>query len=386
MTKGYDLSAFLTLGRLAELSGARLVGDPGLLVKRALTPGSARPEADDLLIAFAPKAYESLAESGARLALIGDDQTVPPSLLGCLQSTRPRAAFAAILRAFEVPPFCEPGIHATALVHPTAKIGAGVTLGPYVVVGPRASLGAGCRLLAHVTIGADAQIGESGLIHAGAHIGERVQIGQRVVVQPGAVIGGDGFSFVTPQTSTMEAAKPRVWEVTVRNEEILRIPSLGTVIIGDDVEIGANTTIDRATLGATTIGNSTKIDNQVQVAHNVRIGENVLIAAQVGVAGSVVVGDRVVLGGQVGIADHRKIGADAVVMGGAGVADDLPPAQVFMLSPAVRVDQAWDNVLNVKRIGRMIRQLLDLERRLTEMERKAAQAQKPGAGQQEAET
>ena len=376
----------MTLGRLAELSGARLVGDPALPVKRALTPGSAKPESDDLLIAFAPQAYAALAGSGARIALIGESQEVPASLVGCLVSPRPRVAFAFVLQAFEIAPHLPAGVHPTALVDPTAKLGAGVALGPYVVVGPRASLGTGCRVLSHVSIGADAVIGEAGLIHAGVRIGERVQIGQRVVVQPGAVIGGDGFSFVTPQTSSMEAAKPRLWEVTVRNDEIFRIPSLGTVIIGDDVEIGANTTIDRATLGATLIGNSTKIDNQVQVAHNTRIGENALIAAQVGLAGSVVVGDRAVLGGQVGIADHRKIGADAIVMGGAGVAEDIPAAEVYGMSPAVRIDKAWDNVLNVNRIGRMIRQLLDLERRLTEMERKAAQGQKPGAGQQEAET
>lgn len=363
----------IALGVIAQAIGATLEGDAALAIARPLPAG--RPAGpQDLVVAFAADPAKLLAGSGARAALIAAGAPRPPGLAGLLVAERPRLAFARLLQLFEPPADCAPGIHPTAVVDPSAELGEGVAVGALTVIGPGARIGRGCRLLSQVTVGAGAVLGEECLVHPGVRIGPRVQLGRRVILQPGAVIGGDGFSYVTPNPSTVELLGGNEPRVKTRNEAVERLSSLGTVVLGDEVEIGANSTIDRATLGTTRIGARTKIDNQVQVAHNVSIGEDCLIAGQVGISGSVQVGDRVVLAGQVGVADHMKIGDDAVVGGGSGIATDVPAGEIHMGYPALRKDRKVEELLHVNRLPRMLRDLLDLRRRVASLEQAAAAA------------
>ena len=201
---------------------------------------------------------------------------------------------------------------------PSAKLGKDVALGPYVVIGAGAVIGARSRIDAHVSIAAGAEIGEDALILAGARIGRNVRIGARFMAHSGVVIGADGFSFVTPEKSSVEAVRETLGDAgeAGQGQAWLKIHSLGGVEIGDDVEIGANSSIDAGTIRATRIGDGTKLDKLVQVGHNVQVGRNCLLCAHVAVAGSARIGDNVVLGGQVGVADNISLGDD-VVAGGA---------------------------------------------------------------------
>jgi UDP-3-O-[3-hydroxymyristoyl] glucosamine N-acyltransferase len=251
-----------------------------------------------------------------------------------------------------------------AVIDPSASIGA------YVVIGAGSRIGARTRILPHVTIGAGVMIGADGLIHAGVRIGDRVTCGDRVIVQPNAAIGGDGFSFIPVRGRDGELAS---------HSTPLRIHSLGVVILEDDVEIGAGTTIDRATLQATRIGRGTKIDNQVQVGHNVTIGECCLIAGMSGISGSVTLGDRVLVGGGVGIADHVTVGSDAMLGAGSGIATNVAPGLRVWGSPAQPHDRALEQMLYQGRQKALHRKVDGLQTRLHALENaeKAAKQTKP---------
>jgi UDP-3-O-[3-hydroxymyristoyl] glucosamine N-acyltransferase len=273
-----------------------------------------------------------------------------------------RVALAVLTALFDRGPARPDGIHPSAVVAPDARIGPSVTLGAHVVVGPASRVGEGTSVLANVTIGAGVSIGARCTIHPGVVIGDRVAIGDRVIVHPNAVIGADGFSFLpvrNPDGSQGAAGMPA------------RIHSLGTVIIGDDVEIGASTTIDRATLRATRIGRGTKIDNQVQIAHNVVIGESCLICGQVGIAGSATIGDRVLIAAGCGLSDHVTVGSDSVVMAMSGVGMDVKPGTAVLGIPAVDPDVWKQRYLQVGRLKRLYAQVGDLKARLDALEKSA---------------
>jgi UDP-3-O-[3-hydroxymyristoyl] glucosamine N-acyltransferase len=277
---------------------------------------------------------------------------------------------AALLDLFTKPVHAPPGIAPSAVIDPSAKIGATVSIGPLATVGPDADIGAGTIIMAQVTIGAAAKVGADCLFHPGARIGERVVIGDRAIVHHNASIGADGFSFVTPEVASHERAKHGGDTATARNRGIRRINSIGTVIIGNDVEIGASAAIDRANLGATTIGDGTKIDNHVQIAHNVTIGKDCLLSGQTGISGSVKIGDRVVMAGKSAVVDHVTIGDDVVVGGGSAVWRDVAPGQVMVGYPAVPRNEAFEREVNIGRLKRIIKDVTALKRRLTVMERK----------------
>jgi UDP-3-O-[3-hydroxymyristoyl] glucosamine N-acyltransferase len=229
----------------------------------------------------------------------------------------PRLAIARLSRRLDArPAIAGPGVHPTAVVDPTARLGAGVAVAAGAVVGARAVLGEGVRVGPGTIVGAEAVVGPGTELRERVTIADGVRLGARCRVQAGAVIGSDGFGY---------AAGPGGAE---------RIHHLGTVVLGDDVEIGANACVDRGTLGDTTIGDRTKIDNLVQVAHNVRIGHDVLIAGQTGIAGSTRLGDGVVVGGAAGIGDHLHVGDGARIAGGAGVTKDVPAGEAWGGYPA----------------------------------------------------
>jgi UDP-3-O-[3-hydroxymyristoyl] glucosamine N-acyltransferase len=252
-------------------------------------------------------------------------------------------------------------------VAPDAEIAADAVIGPLCVVAEGARIGPRVRLIAQVYVGPHAEIGADSLLHPGARVGPEVRIGARCILHPNAVVGADGFSFVTPQRGAAEAARAGegVTDDTA-NTRLARIHALGSVRVGDDVEIGAGATVDRGTLADTVIGAGAKLDNLVQIGHNVTVGENVMLCAQSGVAGSSVIGDRAILGGQAGVADHVRVGADTVIGAKSGVGSDVGPRQVMLGAPAVPRDEFLQIVLGWRRLPRLIHAVAALKKRLSE--------------------
>ncbi len=355
-------AAPVTLAEIAAALGAALEGDGTLPIARAVHPSEAEgPE--DLALAMEKGLTDLLANGKAVAAVIAEGAEVPANLKGWIIVKRPRFAMAGLTTVFEKPVHAEPGVHPAAFVAPEAILGAGVSVGPFAYVGPRAVLGAGVIVMPHATVGAEAVIGKDCLLHPGARIGERVVMGERCIIHPNAAVGNDGFSFVTPEPGSVESAKA-TGKVVGTNVLIHRVNSIGTVILGDDVEVGANATIDRGTITATRIGSGTKIDNLVQIGHNVQIGTNCMLCGHVGIAGSTTIGDRVVLAGKVGVADHVKIGNDAVVAANSGVGTDIPAKAVYMGYPAVPRDRAFDQYKGLARLKRMHADVTDLKKRV----------------------
>ncbi len=287
-----------------------------------------------LALALNEDEIENLSKTKAKAALVPIGVT--SELISTIEAERPRLAMMKLLHLFYMPPETVPGIHPTATVHPTAKIGENVSIGPNVVISRNVSIGKNSKILANVYVGRSVQIGENCLFHAGCNIGDNAIIGNRVIIQHGVSIAADGFSFVTENPNNVENAREegKVKEDNT-DQKIYKIPSVGSVVIGDDVEIGANTCIDKGTIENTVIGEQTKIDNLVQIGHNCKIGKGCMIVSQVGIAGSCKIGDRVVIAGQVGMADHIEIGSDTIIMAQAGVTRSFPEKQILIGAPAM---------------------------------------------------
>ncbi len=290
-----------TLKALAEAAGARLVGDPTLEIQGIASIESAT--AEDIVFADDPARLQHALACKAGAVVAGEFAASATGAKPLLIGRQPRIVFSRVAALIQPRRRPEPGIHSTAIVHDLHGIGKLVRIGPHVVigenttVGPRASIAGGSYVGANVRIGADTHIAPNVTVYSGTVIGERC------VIHAGAVLGSDGFGYVRNQ----------------ENGRYEKFPQVGRLIIGDDVEIGANATIDRGALDATVIGDGVKIDNLVHVAHNVTIGENVVIAAQTGISGSATIEHDVVIAGQVGIADHVVIEAGAILGAQCGV-------------------------------------------------------------------
>jgi len=304
----------ITAGKIAELVGGELSGPPELVITGAAGLDEAGPS--DVSFLANQKYASKLAESRAGLLFV--TEKTPVAGKNTVKVKNPQLAFAKVLGliAPEVNPPAKPGIHATAVISKTAKIGKDGFIGPFVVIEDGASVGNGTVVCAHCFIGRKSSVGNSGLIYPNVTIRENVAIGDRTVIHPGTVIGSDGFGFVTEGKSHH------------------KIPQLGGVEIGNDVELGANCAIDRATFGKTRIGDGTKFDNLVHIAHNVQIGRNCLLAGQVGIAGSATIGDNVVFGGQSGSTGHVTIGSNAMIAGRGAVINDVAEGQIVSGYPA----------------------------------------------------
>ena len=297
-----------TLGELAEQTGGRVIGDPGIAIDRIAAVDDAGPEA--LTFAVDERYLRTALESraGAVLtdeALLAGDATFAKPVLAVPSA---RVALAALLAALEPPRPQGPFVHPTAAVDASAQVGAGVWIGPHVAVGARARIGDRSVLQAGVVVGADAVVGAECLFHPRAYLADRCTAGDRVVLQAGAVIGSDGFGWA------------------FLDGRLVKIPQVGIVELADDVEIGANTCVDRAQTGVTSIGTGTKIDNLCQIGHNARIGRHTAIAALAGMAGTTTIGDYCRIAGSALFPGHTTIG-DRVTIGGAShvwgdVADD----------------------------------------------------------------
>ncbi|MEM9248033.1 MAG: UDP-3-O-(3-hydroxymyristoyl)glucosamine N-acyltransferase, partial [Pseudomonadota bacterium] len=258
-----------TIAQIAEALGLLAWGDVTLRVTRAAAPHEAGPDA--LALASTETYAAALSRGAARTALLwegADPQAY--GLRAALFAPRPRFALAGLSALMDQGPELAPGIHPTAIIDPSAEIGPDAAIGPFVVVGARARIGAGARIAAHCSVGADVTLGAQALLMERVTLGARCHIGDRLIAQPGAVVGADGFSFVTPEESAVEVVGATLGDAKgLRQQSYARIHSLGAVSIGDNVELGANSCIDRGTLTNTRIGDGTKLDNLVHVGHNV---------------------------------------------------------------------------------------------------------------------
>jgi UDP-3-O-[3-hydroxymyristoyl] glucosamine N-acyltransferase len=345
---------------IAAAVAGRLEGDGGIDIDRLVHPEQAE-RASDLAIAMSESAASALLRSRARAVVVSAKHPVPSGTFPAVIAVdEARVALAKLTALFDPGPPQDSGIHPTAIVAPDALLGQGVSIGAYAVVGPRSRIGAGTTIMPQVTIGADVTIGARGLFHSGVRIGHGCTIGDRVIVHANAVIGSDGFSFA-PDLMSATAFTAGV--------TVTRVHSLGTVMIGDDVEIGACTTIDRATLESTRIGRGTKIDNHVHIGHNVTIGESCIVCGMVGISGSVTLGDRVRLGGGVGIGDHVRIGDQAVVAAGSGVATNVAAGDFVSGYPALPHRRSLEQQLYLGRQKRLHDKVEAMAARLDAMER-----------------
>jgi UDP-3-O-[3-hydroxymyristoyl] glucosamine N-acyltransferase len=341
----------MTLAALAAALDCRLEGDGAIEITGVSDLEHAR--AGDLSF-FGAARYRALADSSQASALIvGDDADLTGRAL--LRTKRPYYAFARALELFLPATRPEPGIHPLAAVAADAHVAPDASIGPFVAIGAGARIGARTVVHSHVAIGAGAVVGDDCLIHAHVSLRDGVRLGDRVVVQNGAVIGSDGFGF-TPGPDGRH----------------YKVPQVGSVIVEDDVEIGANTTIDRAAVGETRIGAGSKIDNLVQIGHNVRIGRDVLLAAQVGISGSATLEDRVTLGGQVGVQGHITIGRGAIAAGQSGVTNSVEPGTFLTGYPAIENRQWRKASVIFARLPELRQQLITLERRLAALEGRLA--------------
>ncbi len=268
-----------------------------------------------------PKYAAAARTTKASAVIVSEDFPAIPAAM--LRAKNPYLSFAQALELFHEPVKYAPGVHSTAVIGETAKIGQGAHVGPYVVIGEHVEIGANAVLLAHVVIYRGAKIGNHFFAHSHAIVRENCRIGNNVLLQNGVVIGADGFGFA----KTAEGK----WH---------KIPQPAPVVIGDDVEVQANSCIDRASVGETHIGRGVKVDNLVQVGHGSHVGEDSLLCAQVGLAGSTDIGNRVILTGQVGVVGHVKVGDNAIVTPQSGVANDIAAGALVSGAPAVD-HRAW---------------------------------------------
>ncbi len=335
------------LAELARLVDGRIDGPAeGLRIERLASLASAGPADISFLSDARHGAQAGASRAGAVLVAEGLRHLLAPNAVAVVVEDAYRA-FAVIAEWFErrlAGPPEPPGIHPSAIVAPDAQIGPDVAIGPYAVIGARARIGAGARLASHVSIGADALVGERTRLAQGVTLADGCEIGSDGLVHPGTVIGADGFGF---------ARESDGWR---------KIPQLGRVLVGDRVEIGANCTIDRGALDDTVIGDGCKLDNQIQVAHNVRIGRDTAIAGCVGIAGSAVIGERCMIGGGAGILGHLSICDDVVVSAMALVTRSIRRPGFYSGTFPLMENAQWE------RAAATLRHLPDLRARLRKLE------------------
>lgn len=340
----------LKAAEIAQICGGMLDGDGGRLITGANTLEQAG--VSDLAFVANQKAVQQAESSNAGCLLVPESFPAEPART-LIRVREPRAAFARALAALYQEPRPTGSIHSTAIISGTARIGADCVIGAYVTIGDATEIGSRCIIAAGCRIGDRVSIGEDSMLHANVAVYAGVRVGARAILHAGCVLGADGFGFA------------------LTGDHYEKFPQVGTVEIGDDVEIGANTCIDRAALGVTRIGNGTKIDNLVHIAHNCSIGKHVVIAAQTGFSGSVSVGDYAVIGGQVGIGEKAQIEAKAVVGGKAGVlvSQRVHAGEPVWGIPARPLRQHLKNLAEVGKIAELRHQLREMERKLESSQR-----------------
>ena len=328
---------------LAQRLGGRVVGDPELILTGFAPADSAK--AGDLTFAENESYFARADQSAASSVLVaGEFASATGKTL--LQVPNARIAYAQVLPLFFPEPTLAPGVDPTSIVAASAQVDPTAHIGPLCVVGERARIGPGCVLVGQDYVGDDCVLGEDTRLFPHVTLYARSNLGRRVRIHAGTVVGADGFGYV------FDAGAHR------------KVPQVGHVILHDDVELGANVTIDRAALGATVIGRGTKVDNLVQIAHNVSIGEHCIVVAQVGIAGSTKIGNYVTIAGQVGIAGHLRIADKVTIAAQSGVMNHIPEGQKWMGSPAQPDRVNKRQLLAIERLPELLRRVHELERRL----------------------
>lgn len=345
----------ITAAQVAELcqgtfGKATLEGDGAMVISGVNQLESATP--GDLSFVANRKAAERAGESkaGCLLVPLAFENPLGRTLV---RVADPRAAFARLIGLLYPPKRQPVGVHPTACVDATAILGEGVSVGPHVSIGPRTVLGNGCQIGSGCAIGDGVVIGDESILHPNVTIYDGVRIGSRALLHSGCVLGADGFGFA------------------FTSDHYEKFPQIGTVEIGDDVELGANTCVDRAALGVTRIGDGVKVDNMVHIAHNCQIGRHVVIAAQTGFSGGVVIGDYAIVGGQVGVGDKARIESKAVIGSGAGILTSkiVRAGQPVWGTPARPLREHLQQLANLAKLPEMRAQLKAMEQRLEELER-----------------
>lgn len=338
-----------TLTELCRLVGGRLEGS-GEVVIRGVCGIEDAGEGEITFVANVK--YVGYITTTKASAIIVDPTTDHGSI-PAIVTENPYLAFGIILQHFAPPiPHIPPGIDSRALVSESARLGEGVAVGPFavicddVLVGDATTVGAGCFIAPQTSLGRDCYL------HPNVVVRERTEIGDRVIIHSGTVVGSDGFGYAKTEDGYQ------------------KVPQTGIVVIEDDVEIGANVAIDRATMGVTRICKGSKIDNLVQIAHNVVIGKNSIIVAQVGISGSTVIGEEVTLGGQVGIIGHVKIGDRVMVGAQSGISKDIPAGESWFGYPARPIARQKRIEAFLSRYDNYVKRVAELEKRVAELEKK----------------
>ena len=341
--------SLLKLREIAERIECRLEGDGDIEIRRIA--GIEDAADGDLTFFTNPRYAAELRQTRASAVILGESAEAAPCAM--LRARHPYLALAHAVELFADPWRPPPGVHQLAHVGEGATIAPDASIGPFVTIGDGARIGARSILHPHVAVGRHAQIGDDCRLHAGVSIRERVRVGNRVIVQDGAVIGCDGFGFARRPDGSHH-----------------KIPQIGGVVVEDDVEIGANTTIDRPAVGETRIMAGAKVDNLVQIAHGVTIGRNALLAAQVGIAGSTTVEDAVTLAGQVGVAGHLTIGAGAVATAQTGIPNSVEAGAFVSGYPAIPNRDWLKSSAVFRKLPELRKLIAELERRVQELEQK----------------
>ncbi len=355
-----------TLEQIAKITNGMLTKVSNVSINRISPPLLA--DENTLALALGEEEIENLAKSKAKAALVPLGVNIDG--LSTIEVERPRLAMMKLITLFYEEPQTNEGIHPTAVIHPDAKIGQNVSIGANVVIAKDAEIGDNTKILANCYIGNGAKIGADCFFHPGVNVGDRVVVGNKCIFHHGVSLGADGFSFVTENPDNIERARKEGGEIkdTEAEHVIFKIDSIGSVVIGNNVEIGANSTVDRGTIENTTIGDNTKIDNLVMIAHNCKIGRGCMIVSQVGIAGSCVIGDRVVLAGQAGLRDHIQIGDDSIVAAKAGVTKSFPPKSIVIGAPAVPRKEFIKQLKIMKDAGELIKKFKKYEPLLSSFE------------------
>lgn len=333
----------MKLKEISRILSLTLEGDGEIEIRGLSSLESAKE--GDISFFTDPKLKPLLETTLASALIIPED--LPFNRLPVLRAKNPYLEFAKLMAIFYPPQKFSPGINQTAIVSESATVHPSAHIGAFAFIGERASIGENTIVMPHSYIGEDVKIGNDCLIYPNVTIREKVTIGNRVIIHAGAVIGSDGFGYVKKEDGTF-----------------FKIPQVGTVVIEDDVEIGANTTVDRATLGETRIGKGTKLDNLIQIGHNVKIGENTIIAAQTGIAGSTEIGKCVTMAGQVGIADHLKIGDFTIIAAKTGVASNIQANSIIAGYPEVEI-RLWRRIqASLSRLPELIKDVREIKEKL----------------------
>ncbi len=357
--------------QIAGFIGGKVEGDGNTTVTGiAVDPMSATRE--DIALVTDAALLKRLDECKAKIVIVPQGTSSKDEEQILITVERPKLAIQKICTALKPQRFLPAkGIHETAVVDPSAEVSEEASIGPYVVIGPNSKVGAGTFILPHTVVGGKVTIGDNCLIHPGCLIADYVRIGNRVTLQQGANIGADGFGYTTERPANAELlTKGKRDQMTDDRNPLLKIPQIGIVIIEDDVEIGACATVDRATIGATVIGQGTKIDNLVLVAHNCQFGQDTIVVGQTAVGGSCKIGDRAILAGGVRVSDHVRVGKDAILEGCAAVIRDVPEREIQVGMPAVPARDFFKVNNYTKKLPKMASEIKDLKERINQLEQR----------------